>query len=48
MTIGKDLLDGPPPTLLPADTAAAAAFASGADAEQVVRDHPTSSLACKP
>jgi hypothetical protein len=45
MTIGKDLLDGPPPTLLPADTAAAASFASGADAEQVVRDNPTSSLA---
>jgi len=45
MTIGKDLLDGPPPTLLPVDTAAAAAFVAGADAEQVVRDHPTSSLA---
>jgi hypothetical protein len=45
MSIGKDLLDGPPPTLLPVDEAAAAAFASGADAEQVVRDNPTSSLA---
>ena len=45
MSIGKDLLDGPPPTLLPADNAAVAAFAAGADAEQVVRDHPTSSLA---
>ena len=45
MSIGKDLLDGPPPTLLPADSAAVAAFAAGADAEQVVRDNPTSSLA---
>lgn len=45
MSIGKDLLDGPPPTLLPADNAAVAAFAAGADAEQVVRDNPTSSLA---
>ena len=45
MSIGKDLLDGPPPTLLPADNAAIAAFAAGADAEQVVRDNPTSSLA---
>ena len=45
MTIGKDLLNGPPPTLLPADTAAAAAFTAGAPAEQVVRDNPTSSLA---
>ena len=36
MSIGKDLLDGPPPTLLPADNAAVAAFAAGADAEQVV------------
>ena len=45
MSIGKDLLDGPPPPLLPVDEAVAAAFASGADAEQVVRDKPTSSLA---
>lgn len=44
MTVGRDLLDGPPPTLLPAD-AAALALESGVEADQVVRQHPTSSLA---
>ena len=44
MTIGKDLLDGPPPTFLPVDPAADA-LASGQEAEQAVREHPTSSLA---
>lgn len=44
MDIGKDLLDGPPPTLLP-DDPAAAELASGQDPESVVRAHPSSSLA---
>lgn len=44
MTIGKDLLDGPPPTLLPQDPAAAMLDA-GIDPDSVVRAHPTSSLA---
>ena len=44
MTIGKDLLDGPPPTLLPQDPAAAM-LDGGSDADSVVRAHPTSSLA---
>lgn len=44
MTIGKDLLDGPPPTLLPEDPAAAL-LAAGADPDAIVRDYPTSSLA---
>lgn len=44
MTIGKDLLDGPPPTLLP-DDPASAALASGGDPDSVVREYPTSSLA---
>ena len=44
MTVGKDLLDGPPPTLLPQDPAEAA-LADGAPADSVVRTHPTSSLA---
>ncbi|MBI1349649.1 MAG: DUF3151 family protein [Actinomycetales bacterium] len=44
MDIGKDLLDGPPPTLLP-DDPAAAELASGQDPESVVRAHPASSLA---
>ena len=29
MTIGQDLLDGPPPTLLPADNRALEAIAAG-------------------
>lgn len=45
VTIHKDLLGGPPPTLLPADTAAAAQLASGASAGEVAADHPTFSLA---
>ena len=44
MTIGRDLLDGPPPTLLP-DDPAAGSLAAGADPEAVVREFPTSSLA---
>lgn len=44
MSIGVDLLGGPPPTLLPVDPAAAA-LESGTPVEQVVRDFPTSSLA---
>jgi hypothetical protein len=44
MTIGQNLFDGPPPTLLPED-AAAAELAAGADAVSVVSAHPTSSLA---
>ena len=43
MTIGKDLLDGPPPTLLPTDPAAAL-LDGGAEPDTVVRVHPTSSL----
>ena len=44
MTIGENLFEGPPATLLPVDPAAAE-LAAGIPAEQVVRDHPTSSLA---
>lgn len=44
MTIGRDLLDGPPPTLLP-DDPAAAALARGESIDRVIRDFPTSSLA---
>lgn len=44
MSIGVDLLGGPPPTHLPVDPAAAA-LESGTPVEQVVREHPTSSLA---
>jgi hypothetical protein len=44
MTIGKDLLDGPPPTLLP-DDPAAQQLAAGVDPDTVVREFPTSSLA---
>ena len=44
MTIGKDLLDGPPPTLLP-DDPAASQLAAGVDPDTVVREFPTSSLA---
>lgn len=43
MTIGKDLLDGPPPTLLP-DDPAALQLAAGVDPVTVVREYPTSSL----
>jgi len=39
-----NLLGGPPPTYLPTDPAAAL-LAAGADAGQVAKDNPTSSLA---
>ena len=41
--IGENLFEGPPPTRLPVDPAAAE-LESGADATEVVRRHPTSSL----
>ena len=44
MTIGRDLLDGPPPTLLPQDPAAEQ-LAAGAEPDAVVRAHPASPLA---
>ena len=44
MTIGVDLLDGPPPTLLPEDPAARE-LEQGCSVEEVVASHPTSSLA---
>lgn len=45
MAIGENLLDGPPPTLLPADPTVEAELAAGADPDSVVRAHPESSLA---
>ena len=45
MAVGEDLLGGPPPTLLPADSTVDAEFAQGLDADQVARNHPSSSLA---
>lgn len=45
MTLHADLLGGPPPTLLPEDSAPVAELASGVAAAQVAADHPTSSLA---
>ena len=45
MELGENLLGGPPPTLLPADSAVDAELANGVDPDQVVRDHPSSSLA---
>lgn len=44
MSLGQNLLDGPPPTLLPADPAAGE-LASGVVADVAVRHNPTSSLA---
>ena len=41
---GRDLIAGPPPTLLPVDPAAAE-LASGAQAHDVVRRHPESPVA---
>jgi hypothetical protein len=41
---GKDLLGGPPPTLLPAEPGAAL-LASGSAAAEVAAQHPTSSAA---
>ena len=43
--LGENLLEGPPPTLLPADPAVEAELAAGADPDSVVRAHPESSLA---
>lgn len=45
MTLGENLLGGPPPTLLPADPAVEAELQRGVDPDQVARDHPGSSLA---
>ena len=45
MELGENLLGGPPPTLLPADPAVDAELEGGVDPDQVVRDHPSSSLA---
>jgi hypothetical protein len=45
MTIGQDLLNGPPPTLLPADNRALEAIAAGKSAEVVAAEFPESSLA---
>jgi Protein of unknown function (DUF3151) len=42
--LGRDLIAGPPPTLLPEDRAADE-LASGAPADDVVRRHPESPLA---
>ncbi len=44
MTLGQNLFDGPAATLLP-DDPAAVALSGGADADDVVREYPTSSLA---
>ncbi len=45
MEIGQNLIDGPPPTLLPEDSATLADLAAGMDPDQIVRRHPSSSLA---
>lgn len=45
MTIGQDLLDGPPPTLLPVDNRTTDALGAGATPEKVAADFPDSSLA---
>lgn len=45
MPVGENLLDGPPPTLLPADDVAEVELRGGADAYDVARRHPTCSLA---
>jgi len=44
MSLHENLLGGPPPTLLPVDPAAVQ-LAAGVDADLVVREFPTSSLA---
>lgn len=44
MSLGQNLLDGPPPTLLPPDPAAGE-LAAGVSADEAVRNNPTSSLA---
>lgn len=45
MSIGSNLLGGPPPTYLPEDPAPAAELAAGVDPATVAGHHPTSSLA---
>ncbi|MGA0208741.1 MAG: DUF3151 domain-containing protein [Candidatus Nanopelagicales bacterium] len=45
MTLGENLLGGPPPTLLPVDPAVEAELERGIDPDHVARDHPGSSLA---
>lgn len=45
MTIHDNLLGGPPPTLLPDEPEAREELGGGADAYDVARRHPTSSLA---
>jgi hypothetical protein len=45
VTTHKDLLGGPPPTLLPANTEAIAELTAGASPAEVAADHPTFSLA---
>ncbi len=45
MSVGHDLLGGPPPTFLPLDEGALALLAQGLTPDAVVRAHPTSSLA---
>jgi len=45
MSLHENLLGGPPPTLLPDDVDARVELEGGADAYDVARRHPTSSLA---
>jgi hypothetical protein len=45
MSLHENLLDGPPPTLLPDDVDTRVELEGGADAYDVARRHPTSSLA---
>jgi hypothetical protein len=45
MSVGHDLLGGPPPTFLPLDEGALTLLAQGLTPDAVVRAHPTSSLA---
>jgi len=45
MTLHENLLGGPPPTFLPEDVEASGELRGGADAYDVARRHPSSSLA---
>ncbi|CAB4674661.1 unannotated protein [freshwater metagenome] len=45
MSVGHDLLGGPPPTYLPIDTGALTALAARDSPDAAVRAYPTSSLA---
>lgn len=45
MSVHENLLGGPPPTLLPDDAGPRVELEGGADAYDVARRHPTSSLA---